>query len=125
LRGVHGASRPLETFPKSAGNYRESKQRLELTAIARQIGDARVYSGHHPRRTSKTSAQHRALATFLTVGRRALTEHEIWAAVEVWIQTIWNKCVVKIRSVMPNTHRRRHETVELRRVGVGGVYMNS
>jgi len=27
--------------------------------------------------------------------------------------------------VMPNTHRRRDETVELRRVGVGGVYMNS
>ena len=28
---------------------------------------------------------------------------------------------------MPNTHRRRRrdETVELRRVGVGGVYMNS
>ena len=25
----------------------------------------------------------------------------------------------------PNTHRRRDETVELRRVGVGGVYMNS
>jgi len=31
------------------------------------------------------------------------------------------------RSLMPNTHRRRRrgETVELRRVGVGGVYMNS
>ena len=31
------------------------------------------------------------------------------------------------RFIMPNTHRRRRpdETVELRRVGVGGVYMNS
>ena len=28
-------------------------------------------------------------------------------------------------SFMPNTHRRHYETVELRRVGVGGVYMNS
>jgi len=27
--------------------------------------------------------------------------------------------------VKPNAHRRRDETVELRRVGVGGVYMNS
>jgi len=26
---------------------------------------------------------------------------------------------------MPNTHRRHDESVELRRVGVGGVYMNS
>ena len=26
---------------------------------------------------------------------------------------------------MPSTHRRRDETVELRRVVVGGVYMNS
>ena len=26
---------------------------------------------------------------------------------------------------MPNTRRRRDETVELRRVGVGGVYKNS
>ena len=32
-----------------------------------------------------------------------------------------------VRSVMPNTHRRRQrdETVLSRRVGVGGVYMNS
>jgi len=31
------------------------------------------------------------------------------------------------RQLMPNTHRRRRrdETVELRRVGVDGVYMNS
>jgi len=28
---------------------------------------------------------------------------------------------VRINRVMPNTHRRRDETVELRRVGVGGV----
>ena len=28
------------------------------------------------------------------------------------------------RDVISNTHRRRDSTVELRRVGVGGVYMN-
>jgi len=35
--------------------------------------------------------------------------------------------VAAISCLMPNTYRRRRrdETVELRRVGVGGVYMNS
>jgi len=33
--------------------------------------------------------------------------------------------VVVIRYIMPNTHRRRDETLLSRRVGVGGVYMNS
>ena len=38
---------------------------------------------------------------------------------------IWENC--SRRCVKPNTHRRRrrNETVELRRVGVDGVYMNS
>jgi len=33
--------------------------------------------------------------------------------------------LVTLLSFKPNTHRRRDETVESRRVGVGGVYMNS
>jgi len=34
----------------------------------------------------------------------------------------WNYELKSENSLMPNTHRRRDETVELRRVGVGGVY---
>jgi len=35
----------------------------------------------------------------------------------------WRRLIVGL--VKPNTHRRRDETVLSRRVGVGGVYMNS
>jgi len=61
------------------------------------------------------------------VGRHLTNRNEmrVFGSYSYALLFLFDSSHVRQSKLKPNTHRRRDETVEFRRVGVGGVYMNS